>query len=129
MQPLDEAAFDLEGILGDDHRAAGSIRQVLLEDAETLDALALDPGLVKENVTLHGIGVNELPPGTRLQLGEVTLELTKECAPCDRMEEIRTGLKAELVGRRGVYARVVTPGRVRVGDPVSTEPALEEAGR
>ena len=129
MQPLDQAHFDLEGMQGDGHRASGSIRQVLLEDAETLEALGLDPGRVKENVTLRGISVNELPPGTRLLLGDVTLELTKECAPCDRMEEIRAGLKAELVGRRGVYARVITPGIVRVGDPVSTELALEEAGR
>jgi MOSC domain-containing protein YiiM len=121
--------FDMDGLLGDAHRAPGSIRQVLLEDVETLEALGLQPGRVKENVTLRGVGVNELPAGTRLTFGDVTLEITKECAPCDRMEEIRSGLKVELVGRRGVYARVTAPGRVRVGDPVSVEPALEEAGR
>jgi MOSC domain-containing protein YiiM len=128
MKPLQEAVFDLAGVLGDSHRGPRSIRQVLVQDVEPLEQLGIEPGRIKENVTLRGIGVNELPPGTRLSLGDVTLELTKACTPCRRMEEIRPGLKAALAGRRGVYARVVEPGRVRVGDAVSLL-ALEEAGR
>jgi MOSC domain-containing protein YiiM len=34
------------------------------------------------------------------------------------MEAIRTGLRAELQGRRGMLARIVEPGEVAVGDPV-----------
>jgi MOSC domain-containing protein YiiM len=32
------------------------------------------------------------------------------------MEEIRPGLRAELVGKRGMLARVVESGQVSVGD-------------
>ena len=115
------ARFDDEGIEGDEHRSPESIRQVLLEDREVLEALDLSPGEVKENVTVEGVGVNGLAPGTRLALGDVVLEVTKECGPCSRMEEIRDGLQAALQGKRGTLARVITPGFVRVGDPVMVQ--------
>jgi MOSC domain-containing protein YiiM len=127
MERLDEVRFDHEGMEGDAHRAPNSIRQVLLEDRETLDALGLAPGVVKENVTVEGLGVNSLPVGTQVFLGDVVLEITKEAGPCSRMEEIRPGLQAELEGCRGALARVVVPGTVRVGDPAHVE-QLEVAG-
>jgi MOSC domain-containing protein YiiM len=40
------------------------------------------------------------------------------CDPCERMEAIREGLRADLEGKRGMLARVVEPGEVAVGDPV-----------
>jgi MOSC domain-containing protein YiiM len=123
MEALQEARFDQAGIDGDAHRAPESIRQVLVHDHEVNEELGLTDGTIKENVTLAGVNVNELPYGTRLALGEVVLELTKECAPCSRMEEIRTGLQQRLVGRRGALARVVTPGTVRVGDQVRLDRA------
>ena len=118
MEWLDEATFDLEGLEGDAHRGPDSIKQVLLEDAEVLEALDLVPGQIKENVTVRGVGVNALAPGTRLALRTVLLEITKAAGPCHRMEEIRLGLRERLEGCRGALARVLTPGAVRVGDGV-----------
>jgi MOSC domain-containing protein YiiM len=40
------------------------------------------------------------------------------CDPCSRMDEIRSGLQAELDGRRGMLARVVESGEVAAGDEV-----------
>jgi len=127
MVPLEVAVFDGAGLEGDAHRGADSIRSVLLEDAEVLAGLGLEAGQIKENVTLTGVGVNALPAGTRLRFGEVVIELTKECAPCARMEEIRPGLQERLQGRRGVLARFVEPGTTRVGAPVQVL-AAEVAG-
>jgi hypothetical protein len=118
MRPLEEAVLEPGGIPGDAHFSPQSTRQVLVVDAETLQALGLEPGTVKENVTLAGVGATALAPGTRLAVGDAELELTGECRPCGRMEEIRPGLQGELEGRRGMYARVVRGGRVRAGDPV-----------
>jgi MOSC domain-containing protein YiiM len=129
MEQLDEVFIDPEGLEGDAHRAPDSIRQVLLEDAEALEELDLRPGQIKENITVSGIGVNGMAPGTRLVLGEAVLEITKPCEPCARNEEIRPGLQRRLVGKRGTLARVITPGRVRVGDEVVLhQQALEAAG-
>jgi len=60
-----------------------------------------------------------LEPGQQVALGdEVVIQISKPCAPCSRMDEIRPGLQDELDGRRGMLASVVTGGTVNVGDPI-----------
>jgi MOSC domain-containing protein YiiM len=108
------------GIDGDKHAGAVSRRQVLIADKEALDKLGLKPGTIKENLTVTGLDVMDLPSGTRLAVGKgVVLELTSVCEPCFRMDEIRPGLKDELEGRRGMNSRVVTGGAIAVGDSIT----------
>ncbi len=108
------------GLDGDKHASAASKRQVLLADKEALDSLDLPPGTIKENVTVEGLDVMALSVGTRLGLGAaVVLEITSVCDPCFRMDEIRAGLKGELEGRRGMNSRVITGGRIAVGDAIA----------
>jgi MOSC domain-containing protein YiiM len=116
---MTEAEFASDGVVGDYHRGRADAEPVLLQDHEALQDLNLAPGGVMENVTVRGATVNGLPPGTRVVLGGVILEVTRESRPCARMDEVRPGLRAELRGRRGTYARVVEPGVVTVGDPVA----------
>jgi MOSC domain-containing protein YiiM len=105
------------GLRGDAHAKAESSRQVLLLEKETLDALGLAPGQIKENVTTGGIALMSMKAGDRLRMGsEVLLEITKPCSPCGRMEEVRPGLLLELAGKRGMLARVAKGGIVHVGD-------------
>jgi MOSC domain-containing protein YiiM len=118
MRPVEDSELLDGGIPGDAHFAPGSIRQVLLIELETLEAMGLEPGTVKENLTVEGLSLMGLAEGTRLEVGKAELEVTKECEPCSRMDEIRDGLRAELVGRRGMLARVTRAGRVRRGDPI-----------
>ena len=107
------------GIKGDMHALPDSSRQVLLLEKETLDALRLGAGEVKENITTSGIALMALPPKARLRLGaETVVEITKSCSPCSRMDEIRPGLLKEIAGRRGMLARVIVGGVVRRGDSV-----------
>lgn len=58
--------------------------------------------------------------GTRLQIGEVVLEVTGETRPCHVMDEAHMGLKSALQPdwRAGVTCRILTGGTVRVGDAV-----------
>ena len=107
------------GLKNDRHALPDSSRQVLLVEKETLDALGLMPGQVKENITTSGIRLMTLPRNQHLLLGnEVVLEITKACSPCSRMEEIRPGLLREIAGKRGMLARVVRGGSVRQGDTI-----------
>ncbi len=120
MEPVDPAVFvpDL-GLEGCRHAVAGSRRQVLLIEEETLADVGLERGVVKENVTTRDIGLTALPVNTRLHLGrEVELWITGPCEPCGLLDEIRAGLQDELRGRRGVLAWVKRGGTVRVGDRI-----------
>lgn len=107
------------GLKGDLHALAESSRQVLLLELETLQQLQLTPGLVKENITTAGIALMSLRRGQRIQVGQTVLQVTKPCSPCNRLEEIRAGLQEELMGRRGMLARVVQSGTIRVGDSIT----------
>jgi MOSC domain-containing protein YiiM len=105
------------------HGRAGSRRQVLLVDSETLEGFGLQPGQIKENITTRGLSVNDLLPGQRLQVGEALLEVTGPCEPCARMDEIRMGLQQELQGQRGTLCRVIAGGRIGHGDAIQPVPA------
>lgn len=119
MEPMEEVWAEADwGIVGDAHARPGSLRQVLLMDQETLDALALWPGAVRENITVRGFPLHAVRPGDRLQIGEAIMEVTQPCTPCGRMDELRPGLREALRGRRGMLARVLQGGRIRRGDAV-----------
>lgn len=118
MRPLQAAELADGGIPGDAHFQPGSARQLLLIEGETLEALGLEPGVVRENLTVSGVPLMGLESGTRLSIGGAEVEITKVCAPCSRMDAIREGLQDQLEGRRGMYGRVTRPGSVAVGDPV-----------
>lgn len=121
MSPLRRATLKTGvGLDGDKHANAASRRQVLIVDREALHQLDLEAGAIKENITVEGLDVMGLQPGTQLKLGaEAVLELTSICEPCFRMDEIRPGLKAALEGKRGMNSRVINGGRIAVGDPIT----------
>jgi len=87
-------------------------------DRETLEAMHLSPGIIRENITTEGIDVNRLQVGQVLSIGTVRLEVSMICAPCELMEKIRPGLQKELEGRRGMLCRVIEGGSIRRGDEI-----------
>jgi MOSC domain-containing protein YiiM len=119
MEELGEARlvadFGLEGCV---HARLGSNRQVLLADLESLEAMQLAPGIIRENITTEGLAVNSLEIGQQLRVGDALLQVTVVCAPCDLMEKIRPGLKREIRDRRGMLCRVLEGGVVRTGDRI-----------
>jgi MOSC domain-containing protein YiiM len=74
------------------------------------------------------LSTEHLPPGTRLQLGSAILEITemphRGCAKfaerfgADALRFVNTGIGRAL-SMRGIYGRVVVPGIVRRGDPIT----------
>jgi MOSC domain-containing protein YiiM len=114
------------GFEGCAHARPGGQRQVLLVDVETLRAMELRPGLIRENITTEGLDVNGLKTGQRVTIGEVELEVSAVCDPCELIEEIRPGLQAEMVGKRGTLCRVLRGGVVRPGDGIRLEERREK---
>jgi MOSC domain-containing protein YiiM len=131
MEELPEARLVIDsGIEGCAHSRPGGKRQVLLVDRETLQAMDLAPGIIRENITTEGLAVNSLEMGQRLRVGEALLEVSMVCTPCDQLEKLRPGLRREIRGRRGMLCRVLEGGMVRAGDrieKIASAPAVAAA--
>lgn len=93
-------------------------REVLLVSKEHLDAVGVEPGAIRENVTVEGVDVQAWSPGQQVRVGDAVLEITMVCDPCHRMDELRAGLRSQLDGRRGMLAHVVDGGEIVLGDAV-----------
>jgi MOSC domain-containing protein YiiM len=94
---------------------------VLLVDVETLGVFQLAPGIIRENITTEGLDVNGLAIGQKLRAGEVELEVSAVCDPCEQIEALRPGLQAEMQGRRGMLCRVLRGGSIRRGDAIELQ--------
>jgi hypothetical protein len=113
-----------QGLEGDWHRGRGP-RSVLLMDVGDVEDLGLEPGDLREQITVELPGLMKLEPGTRLRVGPAVLEITKECVGCTHIGE-HVGVddveafRISLEGRRGMLAQVVEADGdpIRVGDPV-----------
>lgn len=106
------------GIEGDVNARAGSLRQVLLMDEETLAQFGLEAGRIRENITTRGIALKSLERGARLRVGGALFEITIPCAPCEFLDDIRPGLREKMEGQRGMLARVIEGGEIKIGDAV-----------
>lgn len=119
------------GLEGDIHgkQRAGSRRQMLMLDQRVLAAFGLEPGDLREQITVDFPSLDALPAGSLLRIGQVTCELTASCTPCTHIGGLLgvvdpAALQKELDGRRGQLARIVQvqgDGLIRVGDAVVPE--------
>lgn len=121
--PMDEAQVVVAGIVGDLHAHAKHNRPdraLSLFDIELLDELvaegfALAPGVAGENLTVAGLHVQRLTPGTILSIGDVLVRLEQPRKPCYVLDAIHPRLKEATVGRCGFMASVVRGGTIRPG--------------
>jgi MOSC domain-containing protein YiiM len=126
-QELSEArllnAFGVEGCA---HAKRSGKRQVLLVDRESLEAMQLAPGTIRENITAEGLAVGSLEIGQQFGVGETLLEVSAVCTPCDQLEKIRPRLRREIGGRRGMLCHMLKGGWLRTGDPIDTVEQTQE---
>ena len=137
---LDEGELNLhEGLVGDSWKHRGSSRtpdwsphpemQINIMNSRVAALVAQE----KERWQLAGdqlfldmdLGVENLPPGTRLELGSAVIEVTTPPHTGCKKFVSRFGLDAmkfvnSEIGRelhlRGINARVIQPGKIKVGD-------------
>jgi hypothetical protein len=141
-EPAEATLDPADGLVGDNWRARGSRhtedgsaqveRQVTLMNVRAAALVAVDP----ERRSLAGdqlyvdldLSEENLPAGTRLQVGDAVLEVTElphtgcvkfiERFGADAGRWVNLGRGRE-VNARGINASIVTGGTVRVGDVVS----------
>jgi MOSC domain-containing protein YiiM len=126
-RPVGRGEVTCDGIVGDSHNHEKHITPLqafLLIDIEDIEQLQREgyrvyPGAMGENLTCRGLDVDSLPPGARLAFpGGLVLELTKARKPCYVLDSIDPVLKKVVVGRAGMYARVVEAGPIRAGERI-----------
>lgn len=114
-----------EGLAGDAHADTATHRQISLlamESIEKMRKLGLDlkPGDFAENLTTEGIDLVALPPGTRITVGkEVLLEISQIGKECHTGCAIMRQVGKCIMPKEGVFARVITGGKVRAGDVIA----------
>ena len=117
----------------DDFRGSSPGRSVAVLTREGWDAACRDLGQPldwitrRANLFVEGVNLTE-QTGKRLRVGDVVLEITGECDPCQRMESSVAGLLAALEDdwRAGVTCVVVSEGTIVQGDEVTLEQACEK---
>lgn len=123
LQPMRQVksvmAIKNRGLEGDRHAMPDSSRQVLLLDQETCIAYDFPIGALRENITTRGIDLMSLPKGTQIQVGDALFELTSECTPCSFVDSVKPGLRAKLAHTRGMLARVLEGGEIRLGSKIT----------
>lgn len=125
-QPMEKSTFlnliknfGIEGDIYGTNKSSRENNQILLMDKETLDHLNLSTGIIKENITTKNIEINSLKIGQKLSIGQdVILQITKPCAPCSLMDEIRPGLHQLLENQRGMLAKVEQGGIINENDSI-----------
>ncbi len=115
---VDQVQLTAKGFAGDFHERFAGRRQILMLSHTVLKEFELPLGALSENMVVDGLDVMALEEGQRVSVGDAILEVTIPCEPCVQMERIRQGLKRALDGKRGMFASVLTPGTIRVGDAV-----------
>ena len=132
--PVHSAKVTFLGLEGDhqndlEHHG-GPDRALCLYSLEHIIALQgeghpMFPGSTGENLTLTGLDWAKVIPNTRLSLGaEVVIEVTKYASPCRKIEssfadgQVVRMSQEQYPGWARLYARVLSPGCVRIGDRV-----------
>ena len=109
------------GIVGDAH-AADWHRQVSLLAVESIEKMTAKgakvfPGNFAENITTEGIDLSALSVGDRLCAGAaVELEITQLGKKCHSRCAIYDQIGDCIMPREGIFAKVVKPGSIKVGD-------------
>ncbi len=115
------------GLEGDAH-AGNWHRQVSFLASESIartrrQGLDVTFGDFAENIATEGVDWKRLPPGTRVRLGaRAVVEITQIGKECHRKCAIYYQAGDCIMPREGVFARVLSGGTIRTGDPIRIEP-------
>jgi MOSC domain-containing protein YiiM len=126
--PVQEAFLTKDhGIQGDAH-AGKWHRQISFLASESIESarrqgLEVTFGDFAENIATTGIDWVKMPVGAQVRLGETALvEITQIGKECHKKCAIYYQAGDCIMPREGVFARVLSPGKIRCGDIIQVVP-------
>ncbi|MER1994487.1 MAG: molybdopterin-binding protein [Eubacteriales bacterium] len=125
-RPVDKGVFIPGHGIEHDAHAGKWHRQVSLLSYDSVQAFnrkgaGVTDGDFGENLLVGGIDLKELPVGTVLRAGTVTLRTTQIGKECHSDCEIRRRTGDCIMPREGVFAEVLEGGEIRAGDMITAE--------
>ena len=123
---VQSAYFEKDWGLQNDAHAGKWHRQVSLLSADKIEAFRargadVTPGAFGENLVVEGFDFRALPVGTLLRCGAVLLEMTQIGKECHTHCAIYHKMGECIMPTEGVFARVLEPGTISVGDEMVIE--------
>lgn len=104
---------------GDWHR---QVSLLSIEQIKTMEekGLEVDAGSFAENLTTEGFDLDSVAVGLRLKVGDTAvLEITQIGKECHTRCAIYHKVGECIMPERGVFARVIKGGEVKVGDSIA----------
>ena len=125
-RPVDKGVFIPDHGIEQDAHAGKWHRQVSLLSWDSVQAFnrqgaGVADGDFGENLLVEGIDLKELPVGSVLKAGTVTLRMTQIGKECHSDCEIRRRTGDCIMPREGVFAEVLEGGEIRPGDAITAE--------
>jgi len=114
---------DTLGIQGDKFHAKDTQRAILLTsiDSYTISKennIDIATGTLGENILID-VNPYHLLAGDRVQIGNVTLEITQNCTLCKGLSSVNSKLPKLLKNDRGIFTKVVSESNIiNIGDEV-----------
>lgn len=112
------------GLVGDGHANINTHRQISLLAIESIHkmreiGLEVNPGDFAENITTKGLEIINLCIGTKIYIGKNSiLEVTQIGKECQKPCEIGRQVGKCIMPLEGIFCRVLSGGKIRVGDRI-----------
>lgn len=118
----DAFILDSKGIQEDKFYNGNIQRSVLITSLESYSLasnhqIEMPYGSLGENLLID-YNPYHLNAGDRLQIGDVTLQISQNCTICDHLSKIDSQLPDLLKEDRGIFAKVIKGGEIKKEDKI-----------
>jgi len=121
----DKLYLDNGGVIDDKFHNKDINRSVLISSTKSYDMalennISMESGDLGENILIDCNPYN-LPIGTQVKIGEVTLEITQNCTLCKSLTKVDNKLPKILKDDRGVFSKVLKSGFIYLHDSITLQ--------
>jgi len=118
----EQLTLDTNGVIGDKFYAKNIDRTILITSKYSYDlakekATEIPYGYLGENILID-INPYGLSSGDKIDIGNISLEITENCTICNSLGKVDSSLPELLANDRGIFAKTIKSGNIRKGDIV-----------